>query len=91
MRNFRYWRKMTWAIVLSGADSGQIDAVLGLAARGVFVGGQSLEGCYDAVAVTLLAAGGVDNIRRHFSRDVARGAVKKLIALAGSHGISRAA
>ena len=38
-----------------------------------------------------LAAGGVDNIRRHFSRDVARGAVKKLIALAGSHGISRAA
>ena len=31
-----------------------------------------------------LAAGGVENIRRHFSRDVARGAVKKLIALAGT-------
>ncbi len=31
-----------------------------------------------------LAAGGVENIRRHFSRDVARGAVRKLIALAGS-------
>jgi glycosyltransferase involved in cell wall biosynthesis len=38
-----------------------------------------------------LAAGGVENIRRHFSRDVARGAVKRLIALADGGGISRAA
>ena len=34
------------AIVLSGADSGRIDAVLGLAARGGFVAGQSLEGLW---------------------------------------------
>ena len=47
------------AIVLSGADSARIDAVLGLATRGGLVAGQSLEGCYDAAAVTLLAAGGV--------------------------------
>ncbi len=38
-----------------------------------------------------LAAGGIENIRRHFSRDVARGAVRKLISLADDRGISRAA
>ena len=36
-------------------------------------------------------AGGVDNIRRHFSRDVARKAVKQLIALANGSGIAKAA
>lgn len=46
-------------LVLSGADTARIDAVLALAARGGHVAGQSLEGCYDAAAVTLLAAGGV--------------------------------
>jgi len=48
------------AIVLSGADTGRVDAVLALAARGGYVAGQALEGCYDAAAVTLLAAGGVE-------------------------------
>jgi GT2 family glycosyltransferase/glycosyltransferase involved in cell wall biosynthesis/predicted nuclease with TOPRIM domain len=38
-----------------------------------------------------LEAGGVENIRRHFSRDVARGAVTRLIARAGSNGIAKAA
>jgi len=38
-----------------------------------------------------LAAGGVENIRRHFSRDVARGAVRKLIALTEDRGVSKAA
>jgi len=38
-----------------------------------------------------LAAGGVDNIRRHFSRDVARKAVKQLVALANGSGIAKAA
>ncbi len=38
-----------------------------------------------------LSAGGRENIRRHFSRDVARGAVKKLLALAGSGRVSKAA
>lgn len=50
----------TAAVMLSGADAGRIDAVLALATRGGFVAGQSLEGCYDAAAVTLLAAGGVE-------------------------------
>ena len=38
-----------------------------------------------------LAAAGVDNIRRHFSRDVARGAVTRLISFAGGSAISKAA
>jgi glycosyltransferase involved in cell wall biosynthesis len=38
-----------------------------------------------------LSDGGRENIRRHFSRDVARGAVKKLLALAGSGRVSKAA
>ncbi len=38
-----------------------------------------------------LSAGGVENIRRHFSRDVARGALTRLIARAGGNGISKAA
>jgi GT2 family glycosyltransferase/glycosyltransferase involved in cell wall biosynthesis len=38
-----------------------------------------------------LSAGGVDNIRRHFSRDVARKAVRRLIALANGNGIRAAA
>ena len=47
-------------IVLSGADPARIDAALALATRGGLVAGQSLEGCYDAAAVTLLAAGGME-------------------------------
>ncbi|KAF1696664.1 chemotaxis protein [Pseudoxanthomonas koreensis] len=46
------------AIVLSGADPARVDAILALAGRGGYVAGQSLEGCYDAAAVNLLAAGG---------------------------------
>jgi GT2 family glycosyltransferase/glycosyltransferase involved in cell wall biosynthesis len=38
-----------------------------------------------------LAVGGVDNIRRHFSRDVARKAVKQLVTLANGSGIPKAA
>ena len=41
--------------------------------------------------VRKLSAGGVENIRRHFSRDVARGAVTRLIARAGGNGIAKAA
>ena len=47
-------------LVLSGADAARVDAVLGLASRGGLVAGQSLEGCYDAAAVKLLAAGGAE-------------------------------
>ena len=32
-----------------------------------------------------LAAGGRENIRRHFSRDVARSAITRLIALSDAH------
>ena len=38
-----------------------------------------------------LAAGGVDNIRRHFSRDVARAAAKRLLEVAGGRGAAKAA
>jgi GT2 family glycosyltransferase/glycosyltransferase involved in cell wall biosynthesis len=38
-----------------------------------------------------LAAGGRENIRRHFSRDVARSAITRLIALADSHCADRIA
>ena len=38
-----------------------------------------------------LSAGGVDNIRRHFSRDVARKAVKRLMALTNGGSIRAAA
>ena len=47
-------------IVLSGAEPSRIDAVLALAARGGHVAGQALEGCYDATAVKLMAAGGAE-------------------------------
>ena len=36
-------------------------------------------------------SGGVDNIRRHFSRDVARKAVKRLMALTNGGSIRAAA
>jgi chemosensory pili system protein ChpB (putative protein-glutamate methylesterase) len=45
-------------IVLSGADPSRVDAVLALATRGGLIAGQALEGCYDATAVKLMAAGG---------------------------------
>ena len=47
-------------LVLSGADSARVDAALALAGNGAWVAGQALEGCYDAAAVTLLAAGGAE-------------------------------
>ena len=47
-------------IVLSGAEPSRVDAVLALSSRGGHVAGQAMEGCYDATAVKLLAAGGVD-------------------------------
>jgi chemosensory pili system protein ChpB (putative protein-glutamate methylesterase) len=47
-------------IVLSGAEPARVDAVLALATRGGHVAGQALEGCYDATAVKLMAAGGVE-------------------------------
>ncbi|WP_372015629.1 chemotaxis protein CheB [Pseudoxanthomonas sp. 10H] len=47
-------------IVLSGAEPSRVEAVLALATRGGHVAGQALEGCYDATAVKLMAAGGAD-------------------------------
>nr|WP_221301348.1 chemotaxis protein CheB [Pseudoxanthomonas broegbernensis] len=47
-------------LLLSGADPARVDAALALAARGGHVSGQALEGCYDATAVRLLAAGGME-------------------------------
>ena len=38
-----------------------------------------------------LAAGGRDNIRKHFSRDVARSTITRLIALARGNGVARSA
>jgi Chemotaxis response regulator containing a CheY-like receiver domain and a methylesterase domain len=45
-------------VVLSGALPARMDAALALAMRGGLALGQALEGCYDANAVKLLAAGG---------------------------------
>ncbi|MBO9717233.1 MAG: chemotaxis protein [Pseudoxanthomonas sp.] len=47
-------------IVLSGAEPARVDAVLALGTRGGLVAGQALEGCYDATAVKLMAAGGAE-------------------------------
>ena len=47
-------------LVLSGADPARVDAILALASRGGHVAGQAVEGCYDAAAVKLLAAGGAE-------------------------------
>ena len=47
-------------LLLSGADTARVDAALALATRGGHVAGQALEGCYDASAIRLLAAGGAE-------------------------------
>lgn len=47
-------------VVLSGADPTRVDAVLALATRGGHIAGQAMEGCYDATAVKLMAAGGAE-------------------------------
>ena len=47
------------ALLLSGADPARVDAALALAAREGVVAGQALEGCYDASAIRMLAAGGI--------------------------------
>ena len=45
-------------LLLSGSDPSQVEAVLGLAAKGGFVAGQSPQGCYDPAASKALAARG---------------------------------
>ena len=45
-------------LMLSGADAGQVDAVMKLAGGGALVAGQSLDGCYDVAAPAALAARG---------------------------------
>lgn len=45
-------------LMLSGADAGQVDAVMKLAGGGAFVAGQALDGCYDVAAPAALAARG---------------------------------
>ena len=47
-------------LMLSGADPERVGAALALAARGAYVSGQAVEGCYDAAAVKLLAAGDIE-------------------------------
>ena len=47
-------------LLLRGADTARGDAALALATRGGHVAGQALEGCYDASAIRLLAAGGAE-------------------------------
>ena len=46
-------------LMLSGADAGQVDAVLELAVQGAWVAGQSGEGCYDPAAASALAVAGM--------------------------------
>ncbi len=45
-------------LLLSGSDPSQVDVVIGLAAQGGFVAGQSPQGCYDPAASKALAARG---------------------------------
>lgn len=45
-------------LMLSGADAGQVDAVMKLAAAGALIAGQALDGCYDVAAPAALAARG---------------------------------
>ena len=47
-------------LVLSGADSARVEAAQDLAGNGAWGAGQARDGCYDAAAVTLLAAGGAE-------------------------------
>ncbi|MDR1075889.1 MAG: hypothetical protein LBL59_06220 [Xanthomonadaceae bacterium] len=46
-------------LFLSGSDPARVDVAFEFAARGGWLAGQSLEGCYDATAVKLLAAHGI--------------------------------
>lgn len=45
-------------LLLSGSDSGMVDAVMELAADGALVAGQAPDSCYDAAAATALIARG---------------------------------
>lgn len=47
-------------VLLSGADAGQVDAVLALAGAGAWVAGQIGEGCYDPTAASAVVAAGQD-------------------------------
>jgi len=47
-------------VVLSGAEPARMEAVLALATRGGHVAAQALDGCYDATAVSQVAAGGAE-------------------------------
>ncbi|WP_312237507.1 chemotaxis protein CheB [Stenotrophomonas sp.] len=46
-------------VLLSGADAGQVDAVLALAGEGAWVAGQVGEGCYDPTAANAVVAAGM--------------------------------
>ncbi|HEY5307687.1 MAG TPA: glycosyltransferase [Casimicrobiaceae bacterium] len=50
---------------------------------------QIVRVCTDEALWQKLAAGGRDNIRRHFSRDVARGTITRLVALAGTKSLAK--
>jgi glycosyltransferase involved in cell wall biosynthesis len=52
---------------------------------------QIVRVCTDEALWQKLAAGGRDNIRRHFSREVARGTITRLIALAGTRSLAKSA
>lgn len=45
-------------LMLSGADPGQVDAVMKLAGAGALIAGQALDGCYDIAAPAALASRG---------------------------------
>ncbi|MCF7749209.1 hypothetical protein KQ945_00525 [Bacillus subtilis subsp. subtilis] len=47
-------------VLLSGADAGQVEDVLALAAAGAWVGAQVGEGCYDPAAANAVVAAGMD-------------------------------
>jgi len=47
-------------VLLSGADTAQVDDVLALAAAGAWVGAQVGEGCYDPAAANAAVAAGMD-------------------------------
>lgn len=47
-------------LMLSGSDPMRVELSLALGARGGYLAGQVVEGCYDPVAVNLLAAEGVE-------------------------------
>lgn len=47
-------------LMLSGSDPMRVEMALALSARGGYLAGQAVDGCYDPVAVNLLAADGIE-------------------------------